>query len=46
MDSIFVLQHIGAGMYGSSNLPEILSLAGPLSAVHPMGDEIIEHGKL
>ena len=33
--AVFVVLHIGRGSDGGSYLPEILSNAGPLPAVHP-----------
>jgi two-component system chemotaxis response regulator CheB len=44
--SVFVVLHIGKGDGGRSYLPEILSKAGPLSAVHPRDGEIILKRKI
>lgn len=42
----FVVLHIGNGSEGRSYLPEILSKAGPLPAVHPRNGEVIERRKI
>jgi two-component system chemotaxis response regulator CheB len=44
--AVFVVLHIGRGSDGRSYLPEILSSAGPLPAVHPRDGEPIERGKI
>lgn len=44
--AVFVVLHIGRGSHGRSYLPEILSSAGPLPAVHPRDREKIERGKI
>lgn len=42
--SIFIVLHIPA--YSESRLPTILSMAGPLPALHPRDGDIIEPGKI
>ena len=44
--ALFVVVHIGNGMHGRSLLPEILSSAGPLPAVHPSDGERIRKGQI
>jgi two-component system chemotaxis response regulator CheB len=44
--AVFVVLHIGAGSDGRSYLPEILSRAGRLPAVHPRDGEPIQRGKI
>jgi two-component system, chemotaxis family, protein-glutamate methylesterase/glutaminase len=44
--SVFVVLHIGSGREGQSKLPEILTKAGPLPAVHPVNGAEIEKGKI
>jgi two-component system chemotaxis response regulator CheB len=44
--AVFVVLHIGKGTNGLSYMPEILSKAGPLPAVHPKNGEPIEIGKI
>ena len=44
--ALFVVVHIGNGMHSRSLLPEILSSAGPLPAVHSSDGERIRKGDL
>jgi two-component system chemotaxis response regulator CheB len=44
--AIFVVLHIGMGSNGRSYMPQILSKAGPLPAVHPKDGENIQKGKI
>jgi two-component system chemotaxis response regulator CheB len=44
--AVFVVLHIGTGSDGQSYLPNILSRAGPLPALHPHDGESIEHGRI
>jgi two-component system chemotaxis response regulator CheB len=44
--SVFVVLHIGIGIHGKSHLPEILSNAGPLRAIHPKDGDEIQKGKI
>lgn len=41
--AVFIVLHIGNNR---SALPEILSSAGPVPAVHPSGGEVVENGKI
>jgi two-component system chemotaxis response regulator CheB len=42
--AIFVVIHISPS--GTSAMPAILSRSGPLKAIHPRDNELIEHGKI
>ena len=44
--AVFVVLHIGNGVGGRSYLPEILSRAGPLAAMHPKDGAQIQNGKI
>ena len=44
--AVFIVLHIGAGMYGESLLPQILTRAGPLPARHPADGEPIDKGRI
>jgi two-component system, chemotaxis family, protein-glutamate methylesterase/glutaminase len=44
--AVFIVLHIGAGIDGRSLLPEILTKAGPLSAVHPADGDEIQRGRI